>query len=528
MMKRFCSVLLLSILLLPALSAQSYRIYFTDKGGQDIASINPLKLLSAEALQRRAERNIALDKYDLPVASEYVNALARMDLEIEMQSRWLNYIKVRGVTNLNSIEQLPFVQRIEVVKPSQVKFTAKTALASDSVIYGFSGNQIEMVNGHFLHNQGSLGQGMRIAVLDGGFQGAKNLPGLDSLWADGRVKDANSYIATDTSVFQGGSHGTTVLSVLAGFIDSVYVGSAWKADYYLYRTEFEPTETTTEMDNWVMAAERADSMGVDIITSSLGYTTFDNGVGDYSFVDLDGNTTVVTRAADLAASRGILVIVSAGNLGDATWQYISAPADGDSVLAVGAAWPDGSYATFSSWGPTADGRIKPDVSAQGVATAILTPAGVSFGNGTSFSCPVISGLAACLWQNNPSMTNMDIIEAIRTNASQYFDPDNRLGFGLANFRDAQWSISQKEFEPDENRTGIITFPNPSSGKVSLDISALKNVQSINIFDLSGELIQEVPLSTSDLIEFQMPIKAGIYLLAIQCTDQVYLERLVRK
>lgn len=527
-MKKYYSIVFLILTCSAFLSAQSYRVYFTDKGDQELASVDPTSMLSNDALTRRATRGISLDKHDLPVAKEYAEALKQLGLEAQMNSRWLNYIKVSNLSDPELVLALPFVRKVEAVELSLVEFASTSLTAADSVIYGVSGNQIEMVNGQFLHNQGNLGQGMRIAVLDGGFQGSKNLPGLDSLWAEGRVKDSKSFIATDTNTFNGGSHGTTVLSVLAGYIDSLYVGSAWKADYYLYRTEFEPTETTSEMDNWVAAAERADSMGVDIITSSLGYTQFDGGVGDYRYVDLDGNTTVVTLAADLAASRGILVVVSAGNLGDARWQYISAPADGDSVLAIGGALPDGIYATFSSWGPSADGRIKPDVSAQGVATAILTPAGVSFGNGTSFSCPIVSGLAACLWQNYPSMSNMDILNAIRSTASQAFNPDNRLGFGLANFRDAQWTISQTELTSPAINADLILYPNPSIGSISLDMSGLEDIQSIRLYDLNGVLINQYQPPLQQNLQIELPQEVGVYLISVHTTDRIYLEKIIRQ
>lgn len=527
-MKAYYKIILVVILNVQLVAAQSYRVFFTDKGDQSLSDINPTAILSADALARRAARNISLDEHDLPVAREYRSALIALGLEEQMHSRWLNYVKVSGVSDRAQVSSLPFVKRIEPVTAVRANFANSSVTMADSVIYGFSGNQIEMLNGQYLHKRGNLGQGMRIAVLDGGFQGTKNLPGLDSLWADGRVIDAKSFIATDTNLYSGGSHGTLVLSVLAGYIDSLYVGSAWKADYYLYRTEFEPTETAVEMDNWVAAAERADSLGVDIITSSLGYTTFDDGVEDYNYLDLDGNTTVVTRAADLAASRGILVVVSAGNLGDAPWQYISAPADGDSVMAVGGVAPDGTYASFSSWGPTSDGRIKPDVSAQGVATALLTPAGVSFGNGTSFSCPIISGLAACLWQNQPSLSSMAILEAIRSSASQSFTPDNRLGFGLANFRDAQWIIAQTEFNLDYYDERLRVYPNPSSGLLQVDLEGIEKIEAIRIYSMDGVLLQNLALPAGEQVEISLPAEAGIYLLSVHTRERIYLRKIIRQ
>ena len=508
-------------------SAQPYRIYLKDKGEQKLSAVNPHDILSSEAVERRAMRGISIDQYDLPVSPDYRTILEAHGLVESMHSRWLNYVKVPDIEDVALIESLPFVSRVESVKPSRLIFAEQVVTVADTPSYGLAANQIEMLNGQYLHQRGYQGQGMRIAVLDGGFQGSKGLPGLDSLWAEARVKDSKSFIDTDTAVFRGGGHGTTVLSILAGYIDSQYVGSAWKADYYLYRTEFEPTETTLEMDNWVEAAERADSLGVDIITTSLGYTEFDGGIGDYSYVDMDGNTTIITKAADLAASRGILVVSSAGNLGDASWRYLSAPSDGDSVLSVGAVWPDQSAASFSSWGPSADGRIKPDVSAQGVNTAILTPAGVSFGNGTSFSCPLISGLAACLWQANMTSNNMQILDAIRNNASQTYTPDNKLGFGIANFQDAQWSISNPEFQVQDPGELLTIFPNPVAEKLRVNAGELK-IERIFLYDMDGVMIRDYDITDQSELELAMPAERGVYILALHASGKVLLHKIIRE
>ena len=468
---------------------QEYRVYFKDKGKVETTELNPLDLLSEEALTRRAHRGIALDMMDVPVKKEYLDQLKSLGFDQIMCSRWLNYAKVNGQGTIDDLRSLHFVKLVERVEPAQLEFAAVESVLMDSVSYGFSQNQIEMLNGHYLHNEGRLGQGMRIAVLDGGFGGTKTLNGLDSLWADNRIIESKSFIAGDTNVFAGGTHGTGVLSVMAGYIDTLYVGSAWKAEYLLYKTEFEATETSMEMDNWIAAAERADSLGVDVISSSLGYTTFDDGKGDLSYADLDGNTANITRAADIAAAKGILVVVSAGNLGDSPWRYISAPADGDSVMAVAAVWPHEAHASFSSTGPSADGRIKPDVSAQGVSTAILTPAGIAFGNGTSFSCPLISGLSACLWQSYPGVSAYEIMEAIKNSASHAFIPNNYVGFGIANFRDAEWMISNEEYSTEKKKLFDV-YPNPNGGDLTIDLSALEGVELIKVHDIGGNLVLE--------------------------------------
>lgn len=510
---------------------QRFRVYFSDKGSSQALLTQPHRILSPAALERRAWRQIPLDGSDLPVAPEYLEALRQKGAEVLMHSRWFNYAKVETGLTAEELQSEAFVRRVEPVEAYRVNLAFRSQhVASDTLDYGFARPQIEQVHGHYLHEHGWLGQGMRIAVLDGGFMGSQNIPGLDSMWQQGRVKMTYNFVQNDTNIFVDGSHGTGVLSVLAGYHPGQYAGSAIKADYYLFKTEFEASETPSEMDNWLRAAEWADSLGVDIISSSLGYNKFDGGQGDYAYSDMDGNTTLVTRAADKAAEKGLLVIVSAGNEGSDPWKHITAPADGDSVLAVGAVNALGLYASFSSQGPTADGRIKPDVMARGQATALLVPAGPTFSNGTSYACPIVSGLAACLWQSQPSLSNMDIFEAIRGNAAHPYAPDNKMGFGLANFRDASWSISLPR-SPRPEKLEFEVYPNPLSEDYFLEARGLTGTSEVEvrIYDLAGQVIsvQEVMLTNNRPVQLRAPRQAGTYLLTISTAQVTVVKRVIR-
>ncbi len=507
-----------------------YRVYFNDKGENQAILNQPHQFLSAQAIARKALRQIPVTQSDLPVSSNYLNTLKARGAEVKMASRWFNFALVE-TADITSLAGLPFVKRVEAVERNyklQITETGSTK-SQLQLEYGIARNQTEMLNGDYLHQQDFLGEGMTIAVLDGGFTGANVLHGLDSLFNSPRFKGSYSFVSKDSNVFNGvGSHGTYVLSIMAGFIPDTFAGTAIKANYWLFTTEDQASETPVEMENWLMAAEKSDSLGVDIITSSLGYNKFDGGIGDYDFEDMDGNTTLVTRAADMAAAKGMLVVVSAGNEGSSPWERITAPADGDSVLAVGGVKSDEVVASFSSRGPTADGRIKPDVMAQGQGTAFISSAGPTGGNGTSFSCPVISGLAACLWQSKPGLSNMDIYTAIKYNADQHYTPNNTYGFGIANFRDASWAISVQE--PELEHDLLKVYPNPVGDRMTLELAPeLQGELECSIFDLGGKVVltKSLKLSGKQVFELEAPEHKGTYILSLRHGETVYLRKIVK-
>jgi len=334
-------------------------------------------------------------------------------------------------------------------------------------------------------------------------------------------------------VFDAPSHGMKVLSIMGGNIPGELIGSAPKANYWLLRSEDNSSEQSIEEDYWVAAAEFADSVGADIINSSLGYTEFDNSDQDYSYSDLNGNTTIITKAADIAASKGILVISSAGNLGDDPWKYISAPADGDSVLTVGAVDSYANYAYFSGLGPTTDGRIKPNIAAMGLHTVLMgTDGNITTGNGTSFSAPLISGLAACLWESSPELTNMEIFKRIEESSHHFSSPDYFLGYGIPDFGKAS-GITNSGLSILEENIIVKIYPNPFYSEINIELfQKSRNLIVIGLYSITGEKIFE----SEEFIENYGSIKisknlntlpSGIYLMKISTTNDAVIRRICK-
>lgn len=526
MMMQKGTCLIWALLFALVLPAQKHRIYFKDKGEQLALLTHPEQVLSQESLLRRARQGIAVNSSDLPVDPHYLQVLGWHGLEIHFASRWFNYALVSGPLS-RDIKALPFVRKVEPARRYRPVFAfAEKQLSNFD--YGAGRNQIEMLNGHLLHALGFTGQGVGIAVLDGGFVGTDQASVFDSLRAQGRIRGTYNFVGGNPNVYVVGSHGTSVLSTMAANADGQLVGTAPRAHYWLLRSEDETSETPVEMDNWLAAAEYADSAGASVINSSLGYSLFDNGNDSYSYADMNGDSTLVTRAADMAARKGLAVVVSAGNEGSSSWQYITAPADGDSVLAVGAVDATGSYVGFSSRGPSYDGRVKPDVAAQGAMTAIVNAnGGVQGGFGTSFSGPVVAGLTACLVQAQPSKSGYALIDQVRRSASQYFNPDNQLGYGIPDFQQALalsqpiWPLAQKR---------LLVFPVPFETHLWLQLEGLTGRQSavVRLRNLSGQMVWQ---SRAEMIpgrplRLDLNLPEGAYLLELECAGQRFTEKVL--
>lgn len=423
---------------------------------------NPTAYLSPKAIARRAKSRTAIDSTDLPIVPAYVAAIQAVpNVTILNQSKWLNQILIKTTdpTAMTTILQLPFVQNTAPVaavpnplgtNPSLEKFrnlegtpitnqlqAPLQIMASNSFNYGNSYNQIHLQEGEYLHNLGFTGKGITIAILDAGFLNYKTNSGFDSVRLQNRVLGEWDYVMNEQSVNEDNFHGANCFSIISGNRPGSYVGSAPHANFYLLRTEDAATEYPVEEQNWVAAAEYADSVGADMISSSLGYVDFNDASFNHSYLQRDGNTAMITIGADLAAKKGILVCNSAGNNGNLTtdFKYVSCPADGDSVLTVGATNVAGLIAGFSSYGPNGAGKIKPDISSVGWGTYLINSSGnVVTGNGTSYSNPLAAGLIASLWQAFPELSNMEIIDAVKRSSNKYSNPDIRYGSGIPNFR----------------------------------------------------------------------------------------------
>jgi subtilisin family serine protease len=382
---------------------------------------------------------------------------------------------------------------------------------------------------------GFTGEGMVIAVLDAGFYNANILPAFDSIRLNGQILGCRDIVTGDTMVYEDFPHGMNVLSTMAGNLPGKIVGTAPKASYWLLRTEDAASESIQEEINWLVGAEFADSVGADIINCSLGYTTFDNASTNHTYADMDGNTTIVTKAADWAASTGMFVVVSAGNLGSQTWQKISAPADADSVLTVGAVDPFGTIAGFSSRGPTSDGRIKPNIVAQGSSSITAANAGdITTNNGTSFSGPIAAGAVACLWQANPARTNMEIMNAIHRSSSQFGAPDTVKGYGIPNFCWADYILAGIN-ENSSREEEINVYPNPFVSGIRIDFfSDKKQKIDIELYDISGRIIIShtdalaANMMNSLEINVDQDLSKGMYLVRIKAGEKVYNKKLVKE
>ena len=449
-----------------------HLVYFKDKANSPYSLLDPKPYLSARAISRRAKQHIALHTRDLPVNPAYVAEIKSKGVPVWYTSRWFNAAVIYcDSARLGEVLALPFVKasrtlsRKTTLKPASgaagtqvLEDTQQLKTGTDGAIYGKAYNQAKMLGAVDLHAAGYRGDSMYVAVFDGGFPGVDQVPAFSHLFREKRLKGTYDFVGHDPGVFERDNHGTNVLSTMAAYEPGTFVGTAYKASYFLFITEDSQGEQQIEEINWLLAAEYADSAGVDVINSSLGYTDFDAPSREYTYPDMNGRTALITRAADFAAGTGMLVVNSAGNDGNKAWRYIGAPADGDSVLTVGAVDSLGNYAGFSSTGPTADGRIKPNLVAQGVHTAVITKSGgLSRSHGTSFASPVLAGMAACFWQSNPRLTNMEVIRLLQESASQAGKADQYLGFGIPN----GWRAHQLAEEEDKK---TLIYPNPARNR----------------------------------------------------------------
>ncbi len=460
--------LLLWFIALSVFATESSMVWvkFADKENSHYSLSRPYEFLSERAIERRLRQDIPLDFNDLPVSPLYLETLSSdTSLVVYYASRWLNgaLLKIRYAEAIDLLGNYEFITEWEVVKPSNSVPEGKKleeengtqilhsnffdpALFYDETSYslmhsnnnypeyGDAKNQVMLVNGQELHMRGYRGNGKVIAVLDSGYQSVDTLEGFNFIWNQGNILGYRDFVAPGEDIFNSHPHGTYVLSVMGGYLPGRFSGASLGASFWLLRTEDASTEFRIEEYNWLAGAEFADSVGADIINSSLGYTRFDDPSQNYEYSDLNGQSTIVARAANKAFNRGILVVNSAGNYGGQAWRYIGSPADALGALAVGGTNNTGQRVNFSSVGPSADGRVKPEVMAQAQGVAILNLAGAtSNANGTSFSAPLVAGMAACLWQKFPNASNGQIKDAIIRSADRYMNPDSLYGFGIPDF-----------------------------------------------------------------------------------------------
>lgn len=438
----FCCYLLVLLLFFPSFAGgktRLYRIELRDKQGCQYSLRQPEQFLSERAISRRLRQHLEIDSTDLPVSQTYLDELQRKGVKVVGKSKWNNSVLVCADSSslAERLHGLPFVSSVRKVyeEPDSLKpfECPRRTKAFDEITAeeNSTAQQLSMIHLDELHRAGYRGQGMLIAVMDGGFQYVDHIPAMMRIR---KVGERDFVYPPSPNIFREHSHGTKVLSVMAVNEKDVFVGSAPEADYWLLRCEQTVTESLAEEDFWTAAAEFADSVGVDVINSSLGYSDFDDDEQNYPYRMLDGHSMMISRMASMLAKKGIVLVCSAGNSGDESWKKITIPADADDVLTVGAVSADGINTAFSSVGPTADGRVKPDVMAMGGLCCVITGEGeIREQNGTSFASPLIAGAVACLWQALPDKTACEILELVRQSGDRHEFPDNIYGYGIPDF-----------------------------------------------------------------------------------------------
>ena len=518
-------------------------VFFTDKGlvrSGELAAIDAFRAeLPARALSRRAKAGFDVNWNDLPVAAHYVDGVAATGSEIVTKSRWLNAVSVLADDEqAAAIAALPFVRETRSVASGRKRMPEFAPVGSGSpsapdgrtLDYGDAQGQLEQIQVDQLHGEGLDGSGVLIAMLDTGFDTDHQVYRHLDIAAERDFINDDTETANEPGDPEGqDGHGTATLSCVGGKYPGELYGGSYEASFVLCKTEMVDDEIIVEEDYWQEAIEWADSLGADIVSSSLGYYYW------YDYEDMDGNTAIVTRAADMAAARGIVVVNSMGNEGDDPWLYMIAPADGDSVLSVGAVDIDGIRTDFSSVGPTYDGRIKPDVMAMGSAAYVATTADTasySYASGTSFSCPLTAGAVGLLVQAHPDWTPIEVIDAMRSTATQSSAPDTLMGWGIAQAYDARYA-DWAGVDGSQAAVPRVVWasPNPSSQGTNVQFVLNKRGRAVvAVYNASGGLVRalvdRVLPSGPHAVEWDgrdetgQPVASGVYFAKLRAAGGV--------
>jgi serine protease AprX len=569
--KKFCFPIFAFCFCLPATAQYSrYIIQLTDKKLTPFTLDNPSAYLSAKSIQRRTKQNIRPDSSDLPITPAYLDSIGSVpNVQILNYSKWLNQvlIKTTDPVALSTINSFTFTKQVAPIALSVKRKIADTVQADKahmllrnesitgetkvSAIAGISANhfnyaasytQIHIHKGEYLHNLGFHGEGIVIAILDGGFAGYLNNPVFDSLRLNNQVLGTYDYVNQKQTVNEENEHGAYCLSIIAANRPGLMVGSAPGAKFWLFKTEDVNSEYPVEEQNWIAAAEFADSAGADIISTSLGYAYFDDASMDHPYSARDGHTTMISRAANFAVSKGMVVTASAGNSGEAMDEskYVDCPGDADSVLTVGAIDEMGLIASFSSWGPNASGYTKPNVVSVGEGAVIAALNGdPMFGNGTSFSNPNMAGLVACLWQAFPEFNSHDVIDAVQQSADRHDHPDDRYGYGVPNFMNAFGLLQAKReflhYISTMTDQWISAYPVPFNSQFTLVFKpAVTGKANLQLIDVTGRIIEtkspQVTANVFGYIQFDhsYSLPKGVYFVHYDDHNQKKTLKIIKR
>ena len=520
-------------------SQEDAWVYFRDKPNSQYYFSNPLQMLSQRALDRRITQNIPLDLLDIPIHQAYIDQISAISgITVKAKSKWLNCLHIRGSqVDIQALSLLSFVDHVSFANRTLNvggRFSNATTFNSVNKVletqisynYGTSANQIQMLNGHLLHQQNYTGTGKIIAVLDAGFPGVDFAQPFQRLRDNNQILGGYNFVDRSSNFYSMNNHGTMVLSTMGGYTDNQLVGTAPDASYYLFVTEDTSSENPLEESLWVEAAEMADNLGADVINTSLGYFGYDNPNYSYTYTDMNGITAFSSRGANIAFSRGMIVVVSAGNTGNSANVHIVAPADALQVLTVGAVNSTRNYASFSSIGPSFDGRVKPDVMAQGLNAVISNPNGsIAVNSGTSFSGPIIAGMVASFWQAFPTLTNAQIVQFIKESADHFTNPNPQYGYGIPNFQLALTNaLSSMQFHSDL----ISIYPNPVKEVVTFSIPTIGSSKEISIYNSLGQMV----MNQSSLNQIQnislQSLESGIYFYKIAVANGTKIGKIIKE
>jgi hypothetical protein len=508
-----------------------YYIQLTDKNGSPYNLSTPEEFLSERAISRRIRQDIAIDISDIPVNPGYIEQIEECGAKIKHVSRWMNGVIILcdDANALELVKNLPFVQSVEKTREAVGQYKPsirKDADQSNQLKSTLAISQLCLHSGGYIHQQGYTGHGMQIAILDAGFYDADNCQPLSHVFEEGRLLGTKDFVGDGTPFYKTSVHGTHVFSVMAAKTENWLTGSAPDAGYYLFRTEDQASEYPIEADFWICAAELADSLGADIIQSSLGYYYFDNAAMNYSPSMLDGSTRI-SRAAQMAVDKGIIVVNSAGNEALNQWKHIIMPADAPGVLSVGAVTSTGIRAQFSSVGYPYSPTTKPDVMAQGVATRVISYSNMqTTANGTSYSSPIIAGLTACLWMTSPNKKATEITDIIRRSSDRWAVPDLNYGYGIPDFKTSM-QISTNHDITQNPPIGI--YPNPFSDKITVAMPINGSIVNMKINAIDGRLVWSAQRAAACSITIQLPyFPPGMYILTVENDNFAWSRKIIRK
>ena len=542
---------LITLLLIVGLNAYSqiapdrYWVQFTDKNNTPYSIDRPEEFLSERSIQRRIKYGVALDEKDIPVNPSYIEAVENAGAIILNPSKWLNgvTIETNNKSVLNAIEKLPFVKKTRALHDEPLKQMIKNesfmyemnvgSVVDMNVVrghYGKAHTQIELLNGIALHDMGYQGEGVWIGICDSGYEGADVHDVFQNMRDENRLLGTKDFVYKNGIVYSDDHHRTACLGLMAGYMPGTYVGTAPKASYFLCRTENINSENIIEEYNWVSAAEYMDSLGIDMISTSLGYIGFDDPDASHGYSDFDGKTCIITIGAEIASSRGILCVAAAGNEGDNDFPYVGGPGDGKNVLTVGGVKADGTRAGFSSIGPTYDGRIKPDVMSFAYAVTVASPGNNFYeGNGTSFAAPSLAGMLACYWQARRDAPEGKIREVIKKSSNNYSSPNNEYGYGIPDFEKALDMLNLENCDIFDEKPLFYVYPNPSNGMVNFNLNYDVNV-IVQVFDMLGKIVYVFDNHNGDFAElnaFLSNLDAGVYMIKASGDKNIFTTKLVK-